>query len=260
MLKKRIKALKGKKIAIVAMGNSQLDYHMAITHSQEFDEVWVINAMIGVIPNPDRAFVMDPVSRFFESDDAGDMTEMMRRVLPTVKCPIYTCELDERVSVLELYPIEPLIKDTECGYINNTVAYAIAFACWNKVGSVDMFGADFTYKGNLYFAEMGRACCEFWLAKCMERGIVISVATRSNLLDANIDLKDKLYGYHRLPDPVVSYLEDDKLKVCNLSDVLQNNMVPVGIADRYDKNPTTWFDRNNVPTSAKADIVEPKKY
>ena len=41
MLKKRIKALKGKKIAIVAMGNSQLDYHMAITHSQEFDEVWV---------------------------------------------------------------------------------------------------------------------------------------------------------------------------------------------------------------------------
>ena len=37
MLKKRIKALKGKKIAIVAMGNSQLDYHMAITHSQEFD-------------------------------------------------------------------------------------------------------------------------------------------------------------------------------------------------------------------------------
>ena len=70
MLKKPIKALKGKNIAIVAMGNSQLDYHMAITHSQEFDEVWVINAMISVIPNPDRAFVMDPVSRFFESDDA----------------------------------------------------------------------------------------------------------------------------------------------------------------------------------------------
>jgi hypothetical protein len=51
MLKKPIKALKGKNIAIVAMGNSQLDYHMAITHSQEFDEVWVINAMISVIPS-----------------------------------------------------------------------------------------------------------------------------------------------------------------------------------------------------------------
>ena len=138
MLKKRIKALKGKKIAIVAMGNSQLDYHMAITHSQEFDEVWVINAMIGVVPNPDRAFVMDPVSRFFESDDAGDMTDMMKRVLPTVKCPIYTCQLDDRVPALELYPIEPLIKETECGYINNTVAYAIAFACWNEVGSIDI--------------------------------------------------------------------------------------------------------------------------
>jgi len=258
MLKKRIKALKGKKIAIVAMGNSQLDYHMAITHSQEFDEVWVINAMIGVIPNPDRAFVMDPVSRFFDSDDAGDMTDMMRRVLPTVKCPIYTCQLDDRVPALELYPIEPLIKETECGYINNTVAYAIAFACWNEVGAIDMFGADFTYKGNVYFAEMGRACCEFWLAKCMERGIEVSIAVRSNLLDANIDLKDKLYGYHRLPDPIVSYLENDKLKVCNFSEILRQNMAPVGIADRYDDNPTTWFDRNNVPSVA-SDPVEPKK-
>jgi len=235
MLKRPIKTLKGKKVAIVAMGNSQLDYHMAITHSQEFDEVWVINAMIGVIPHPDRAFVMDPVSRFFESDDAGDMTDMMKRVLPTVKCPIYTCQLDDRVPALELYPIEPLIKKTECGYINNTVAYAIAFACWNEVGAIDMFGADFTYKGNLYFAEMGRACCEFWLAKCMERGIEVSIAVRSNLLDANIDLKDKLYGYHRLDDPKVTYQNGAGIKVCKFSEVqIEEKLKPVGKIDRND--------------------------
>ena len=35
-------------------------------------------------------------------------------------------------------------------------------------------------------------------------------------------------------------------------------MAPVGIADRYDDNPTTWFDRNNVPSVA-SDPVEPKK-
>ena len=249
MLKKPIKALKGKRIAIVAMGNSQLDFHMAITHSQEFDEVWVINAMIGVVPYPDRAFVMDPVSRFFDSDDAGDMTGLMRKALPKFQCPTYTCQLDDRVSALELYPIESVVKDTECGYINNTVAYAIAFACWNEVGSIEMFGADFTYKHNLYFAEMGRACCEFWLAKCMERGIQICIATRSNLLDASIELKDKLYGYHRLSDPMVSFLDDNnKLNVCKFSEVIRQQMVPMGIADRYDEN-----------LNAGLDPVEPKK-
>ena len=108
MLKEPIKELEGKNIAIVAMGESQLDYHLAVVHSQKFDEVWAINAMIGVIHNLDRAFIMDPVSRFFESEDAGTMTQLMRKELPNVKYPIYTCELDNRVPALELYPIEAL--------------------------------------------------------------------------------------------------------------------------------------------------------
>jgi|TARA_R100000049_G_C1925510_1_gene70021 hypothetical protein len=259
MLRKPIKKLEGKKIAIVAMGNSQLDYHMAITHSEEFDETWVINAMVGVIPKPDRAFVMDPVSRFIDTDDAGDMTKMMRKVLPKIECPIYTCELDKRVPALELYPIESLVKDTQCGYINNTVAYAIAFAYWNKVGSVSLFGADFTYKQNLYFAEMGRGCCEFWLAKCMDKKIEVSIAVRSNLLDANIDVKDKLYGYHRLNDPIVSYVDDNKMNVCKWSEVIQQNAVPFGISGRNDP-PEIWLDRDNVPVPSLNGAPEPKNY
>ena len=37
-----IKELEGKNIAIVAMGKSQLDYHMSLSHSQEYDEVWAM--------------------------------------------------------------------------------------------------------------------------------------------------------------------------------------------------------------------------
>ena len=48
-----IKSLKGKNIAIVAMGKSQLDYHLSISHSKEYDEVWAINSMCAVV-NPDR--------------------------------------------------------------------------------------------------------------------------------------------------------------------------------------------------------------
>lgn len=260
MLKKPIPELEGKKIALVAMGNSQLDYHLAITHSEKFDEVWVINAMCGVIPNPDRLFLLDPPSRFFETEDAGDMTELMREVLPTLKCPVYTCELDKRVPAAELFPLEPLIEDAKCAYLNNTVAYGIAFAYWNKVGGLNIFGADFTYKSNLYFAEMGRGCCEFWCAKCMERGIEVSIAVRSNLLDANIDAKDKLYGYHRLADPVVSYQEDGEMKLIKWSEIIDKGQVPIGISGRND-NPLVWLDRKNTPTVPSSnDPLEPKKY
>jgi hypothetical protein len=58
MLNKPIKDLKGKHIAIVAMGESQLDFHIATAHSKQYDEVWAINAMSGVIPNPDFLILM----------------------------------------------------------------------------------------------------------------------------------------------------------------------------------------------------------
>jgi hypothetical protein len=248
MIKNPIPDLKGKNIAILAMGNSQLDYHKMVTHSKKFDEVWAINAMVGVLKRIDRAFIMDPVSRFFDTNDAGNMTTMMKETLPTIEYPIYTCELDKRVSALEEYPIETIVKDLNCGYFNNTIAYAIAFALWNQVGGVNMFGADFTYKGNLYFAESGRACCEFWLAKCMDEGIIVQVAVTSGLLDADVPLQEKMYGYHRLEDPFVTYMVEDKLKICRWSEVEKQKAIPIGLVGRKDGQIEEGL------------IVEPEKY
>jgi hypothetical protein len=113
--------LEGKSIAIVAMGQSQIDFHLSQVHSVQFYEVWAINAMIGVIPLIDRAFVLDPMSRFLDTEDAGPMTEMMRRELPRADYPIYSCELDDRVLSAEEYPLEEVIGYSDTGYLNNTV-------------------------------------------------------------------------------------------------------------------------------------------
>ena len=52
-------------------------------------------------------------------------------------------------------------------------------------------------------AEAGRACTEFWCAIATTRGVKIEVAHSSGLLDTNVPENEKLYGYHRLEDPLV---------------------------------------------------------
>ena len=199
----KLEKLAGKKIAIIGLGASQIDYVIGVENSKPWDEVWTINSALAVF-DCDRVFMLDPASRFFDTDDAGNQTEVMRRVLPTFEKPIYTCELDGRVPALVEYPLESVIKDQRCAYMNTTVAYSLAFAAYHGVGHVDLFGMDFSYRKNLHFAEAGRACVEFWICKLIAMGITVGVSPRSSLLDQNVDINERLYGYHRLPNPKIA--------------------------------------------------------
>ena len=91
----KIESLKGKTIAIVGMGRSWHDYNLAKSHGIHFDEVWAINSVASVIFH-DRVFMMDPPSRFLDSDDVGGQTETMRKLLQKHDKPIYSCVTDER--------------------------------------------------------------------------------------------------------------------------------------------------------------------
>ena len=223
-----IKSLEGAHIAIVALGNSQVDYAIGKENSVEWDEVWTINSAAAVYKS-DRMFMLDPASRFFDGDDAGAQTDIMRQFLPECDIPCYTCELDERVNNAVLYPIQEVVRDTKCAYLNNTIPMAIAFAYWNKVGRIDLFGIDFSYQHNLHFAEAGRACVEFWLAKCMEKNIDIGCSKRSALLDQSVPLEERIYGFHRLEDPMVAVPHKEEWIVCTRS-TLEEEMEKAGAA------------------------------
>jgi hypothetical protein len=106
---KPIKKLEGKSVAIVGLGKSWHDYNLARSHGAHFDETWAINAVGSVIFH-DRTFMMDPVSRFLDSDDAGGQTSGMKEVLLNDDKPIYTCELDERCKNLVEYPLNEVLK------------------------------------------------------------------------------------------------------------------------------------------------------
>lgn len=214
----KVPDLSGKTVAIVAMGKSNDQFILAKTHSQPIDEVWAINAMGGVVFH-DRMFMLDPASRFLDTDDAGSQTGLMRGVLENHPGPIYTCELDPRCPGLVEYPLEEVVNAVGTWYINNTVAFAIAFAITAKVKTLMIYGVDFSYKGNVHFAEAGRACCEFLLAKATERGIEVGISQTSSLLDTTVPPNEKLYGYHRLADQPVFTVEDGKFKQYKYSEI-----------------------------------------
>jgi hypothetical protein len=189
---------------------------------------------------------MDPASRFLDTDDAGGQTGSMAKMLQEHKGPIYTCELDKRCPGLVEYPIEEVINYANCHYLNNTVAYAVAFAYWNEVANLKMFGIDFSYKGNLHFAEAGRGCVEFWLSKCISAGMQVEVAQTSGLLDTDVPAEQKLYGYHRLKNPyiILSTEKGLELKKVDTLDMIRKPQDSV-LVDRYDSHlkppePNKW--------------------
>ena len=120
------------KIAIVGLGGSYADYIAARVASQEFDEIWGINCIGGVI-HVDKTFMMDPASRFIDTENAGSQTGIAREFLIKNKAPIFSCAKHPDFPAIEQYPLEDVVKSTGYCYFNNTVAYAIAYAVWKKV-------------------------------------------------------------------------------------------------------------------------------
>jgi hypothetical protein len=204
--------LKGKSIALVGLGSTYADFVNAKINSNKFDEVWGINS-IGAIFHVDRTFMMDPASRFLDSELAGSQTGVGREFLSKNKAPIYSCQKDKRVPAIELYPLEDVVKKLGFCYFNNTVAYAVAFGVYSEVASISFYGIDFTYKSNVSFAEAGRACVEFWCAIGVTKGIKMQVSQNSSLLDSNVPENEKLYGYHRLEDPLVQRFSEEGLMI-----------------------------------------------
>lgn len=214
MAKKNKSSLEGKHIAIVGLGGSFSEFVLARINSLKFDEVWGINS-IGAILHVDRTFMMDPASRFLDDIKAGTQTGVGKEHLlhTPKKGPIYSCVLDERVPEIELFPLEEVVADLQFCYFNNTVAYAVAFAIYSKVAKISFYGIDFSYRQNINFAEAGRACVEFWCAIAVTKGIQVEVARTSGLLDTNVPEDEKLYGYHRLDDPLVQKFDNGGLVI-----------------------------------------------
>ncbi|MES0444978.1 MAG: methyltransferase domain-containing protein [Desulfobacterales bacterium] len=187
-----------KSVSIVAMGKSAATYIRLASNKggrqRVSDEVWAINSMGNVIKH-DLLFHMDDC-RVQESrakrDPDGNVAGMVEwlkshpRFITSKKYPEYTGAHE--------FPLQDVINSVGTTYLNNTVAYAVAYAIFIGVQKISLYGADYSYD-DLHKAESGRGCVEFLLGMAAARGIQVEVAQDSTLLDACIPDDLRFYGY-----------------------------------------------------------------
>lgn len=190
-------------VAIVAYGPSMHQYvalAKALGGRHAFcDEVWGINAVASVI-NCDRAFHMDDI-RIQEIRAAAlpdSNIAHMVKWLKTAPGPIYTSRAHPEYPGLVDFPLEDVLnKVGGIAYLNSTPAYALALAEAEGVERLSLFGLDYTYANKLH-AEKGRGCVEYWIGRAIARGVKVSIADSSTLLDTAFQLQGPaLYGYGR---------------------------------------------------------------
>lgn len=186
-------------VAIVGLGPSSEEYfklvkQMGGRHALA-DEVWAVNAL-GDVLACDRIFHMDDVAVQeirAAANPSGNIAEMVKW-LRKHPGPIYTSVVRPGYPGLVSFPLEEVLSAGGVPYLNNTVAYAIAYARHIGVKKLSLYGVDFTYANN-HKAERGRACCEFWLGLCMASGMQVELTDKTALMDACAPPAELTYGY-----------------------------------------------------------------
>jgi hypothetical protein len=160
------------------------------------DETWAINAMGGVIQH-DRLFCMDALPYFAKAGrEANPALAGFGDWLVKHPGPVYSQRAYEGFPGSVAFPLEDVLNDGRYTYFNNTVAYAVGMALLLKVRHLKLYGCDYT-AGQHADGQTGRACVEYWLSVCVQRGMKVSIAPSSTLCDQKSGRV--LYGYSSPP-------------------------------------------------------------
>lgn len=194
------------KVAIVAMGDSRAQYIADVTKAGSrkgvADEVWVINKLADCFVH-DVLFRMDDLMeprknnmKVIQDRHGVNIHDRFDKVLREHPGPIITSKAypDEYPGSVE-YPLEKVINHIGYSYFATTPAYAVAFASLIGVKEVVIYGCDYNYYYNPSIAEEGRGNMEFVTGICMMKGLKVSVAAKSSLMNTCLPLEEQFYGY-----------------------------------------------------------------
>lgn len=166
------------------------------------DEIWTCDALGGILYSH-RKFVMSSVAAILKDTRLHVMSEWISdEADPAV---IYSCDAAGETGWVQRYPVEEVLGHLNVAYLNSSAAYALALALAGRAKRIKIYGLDFTGRQ--------RANIEFLLAKAIHSGISLELCPSTTLLDNDVPLEARLYGFSSLPDPCVVVTEDGKLTV-----------------------------------------------
>lgn len=186
-------------VALVGMGPSMQSFLAdMITQDRKepiADEIWTIN-LSGLALRTDRIVWMDDLQEQ-RKNFAYCIDDLTRRDVPVLTTTAYP----DLVPKSYRYPIEE-VAVYSLGYfgrlyVNNSVAYALAYAHVMGVKTIKVYGCDFTYP-NWNHAEKGRGCVECWLFAHVVKGGDIVLPVTTSLFDQAHG--NELYGYAEQPE------------------------------------------------------------
>lgn len=230
--------LAGKRIAIVAMGGSCRDYLLLASTSggrhRVADYVIAVNAMGGVLDH-DLLIAMDDLRvqeervramEAGETETSGALVGTME-FLASYDRPFLTSRAWDKYPQAREMPIAEVLENLQTAYMNNTVAWAVAWAISHRPSDVMIFGADFSYPDR-HGAEAGRGCVEYLCGIAHAWGITVQVPASTSLLDANVPDDHKPYGYD---SEVIAVEWGEQVKVTRIP----REQIPTGreMAERY---------------------------
>lgn len=154
----------------------------------EYDQVWVINGMAGILRKYDKVFHMDDLSE----------ARTLPKDLPK-RMPVITSAHHPDYKSVE-FPIQEVVDTFGSLYLNNSVVYAFVYALLQKAEHIGLFGCDFNPHNSMdaMTSDAAAACMEYWISKAEALGITVEIPKGCRLM--GMDGDKRLYGYKQQPD------------------------------------------------------------
>lgn len=198
-------------VILLGLGETKRQYAdvLSVHHDPFFSpgaEVWTLNAGFRIWPH-DLLWVMDDLEG--ESHKWPVYGAQLRKH----KEPIITSTAYDYWPTAVAYPFEAICEalrlEDRDRYFFNSIPYILAYALAIGVRRISMLGIDYTHPASPGRGEDNRANAEWWCGFLRARGVSLTIANDSTLMNMR-SVNQPLYGYKH--DPRLSM---DRRKMLN---------------------------------------------
>ena len=141
------------------------------------DVTWGICNTMAIIDHCDMGWFMDDL-------DYLTLLEKLPPDLNKTNIPIMSCSTPVGFPTAQMYPLNLIVHQFGIDWLNNTVAYAVAYAiATEQFDEIHFHGVD--YMTNEANRKQERRCTEMWINYAKHRGIKIKINPLSFLFDTN---------------------------------------------------------------------------